>query len=392
MIAEQEQEQIVFDADLLINMAMKRTGLKDFGSSPFREGLEVLLETYDKNFTAYIDRRKCRNRVLKMLNTRLRCEEAFKRYPEIEDQTFENPIFITGLPRSGTSALMNVLAQAPENRTPMQWEMQLPDIWPGSKQGDEDPRYTTLKEKLESTRTDSFAKIHFIEADLPEECVMLHALYFSGAQLGFEGALEPYASWMKGQDLEEMYRYQLKLMKMISWRNPGQQWMFKAPSHMWGIDSIAKVFPGAKFVWCHRNPMAVIPSITSMGKVVMDLYAGDSCVHTMKELGTHFMDWYATSLERGLAARAKLPANRFIDCSQQEFVDNPMAMADKIKQQFGLKVTDEGRAAMQAYVDANPKGKHGKHSYDLESYGLTEQIIRDRFAFYYNDNQWPISD
>ena len=91
------------------------------------------------------------------------------------------------------------------------------------------------------------------------ECVLLHAFAFTGVQLGFEIMLEPYRSWLLEQDLEPMYAYQKKQMQMLNWRNPGTQWMLKAPAHMWGIDAILKVFPDARFIWCHRDPQKVVP-------------------------------------------------------------------------------------------------------------------------------------
>ncbi|MEH6583339.1 MAG: sulfotransferase, partial [Halioglobus sp.] len=381
---------ISFDADALVAKAIKQTGFSDFGSLPYREGLEVLLETYDQNVLDPEGRKRCRNRVIGQLATRLQCEEAFKHIPNLDEQEITAPIFVTGLPRSGTSALLNLLTAAPENRGLLQWEIQFPDPWPGSKPGDEDPRYQPLAEALASSANAAFQKIHYVDADTPEECVMLHAFAFTGVQLGFEIMLEPYRSWLQKQDLEPMYAYQRKQLQMLNWRQPGQRWMLKAPAHMWGIDSIVKVFPDARFIWCHRNPQHVVPSINSMNQMVMSMYAGDSSHIDPHKIGRDVMDWYAMSLELGLAERAKLPAERFIDCSQQEFVDRPMALAERIYKAFDLPLSEASRAALQAHVDANPKGKHGKHEYDLAAYGLTEAMIDQRFDFYTRDGHWPL--
>jgi hypothetical protein len=387
-----DQTEVSFDADELVTEAVAQTGFSDFGSLPYREGLEVLLETYDRHVADPAGRKRCRDRVVNLLATRLRCEDAFKQHPEIEQQEIVAPIFVTGLPRSGTSALINLLAAAPENRGLLQWEVQFPDLWPGSMPGDEDPRYQPLADALASISGEAFAKIHYVDADTPEECVLLHAFAFNGVQLGFEIMLEPYRSWVQAQDLEPMYTYQLRQLKMLNWRMPGQRWMLKAPAHMWGIDAIMKVFPDARFIWCHRNPQQVVPSINSMNQAVMEMYAGD-CGHIdPHDMGRKVMDWYATSLERGLEQRAKLPAELFVDCSQQEFVDHPMELAERVYRSFDLPISDESRAALQAHVDANPKGKHGRHEYDLAAYGLTADIIDERFDFYIRDGRWPLSD
>lgn len=383
---------VTFDADELIAEAVAQTGFDDFGDMPYREGLDILLETYDRHIADPEGRARCRQRVQMQLATRLKCENAFKAIPEVAQQEIVAPVFVTGLPRSGTSALLNLLVAAPENRGLLQWEVQFPDPWPDSKPGEEDPRYPFLVKALEESRDSEFAKIHFVDADTPEECVLLHAYAFTGVQLGFEIMLEPYRSWFLAQDLTPLYAYQKKQMQMLNWRNPGQQWMLKAPAHMWGIDAILQVFPDARFVWCHRDPQKVVPSINSMNKVVLGMYAGDYSHLDNAEMGRAVMDWYAMSLEKGLAMRDKLPQALFVDCSQAEFVADPMGVVQRVYDSFDLKLTADSRAAMQAHIDDNPKGKHGTHVYDLAEYGLTKELIAERYAFYTGDPRWPISD
>lgn len=385
-------DAVTFDADELIAEARELTGFEEFGEPPYREGLEVLLETYDRNVRDPEGRQRCRQRVQTVLATRLKCEDAFSTIPQYAEQAITAPIFVTGLPRSGTSALLNLLVAAPENRGLLQWEVQFPDPWPGSEPGDEDPRYPYLAKALEESRDSEFAKIHYIDADTPEECVLLHAYAFNGVQLGFEIMLEPYRSWLLEQDLRPMYAYQKKQMQMLSWRMPGGQWMLKAPAHMWGIDAILEVFPDARFVWCHRDPQKVVPSINSMNRVVMGMYAGDISHLDQGEIGRAVMEWYAMSLKEGLAMRDKLPQDQFVDCSQAELVDDPMRVVGRVYDAFDMQLSDAARAALQSHIDANPKGKHGVHEYDLAEYGLTREMIAERFAFYTGDARWPISE
>jgi len=385
-------EAVTFNADELIAEAIGQTGFENFGDPPYREGLETLLETYDRNIRDEAGRKRCRDRVVMQLATRLKCENAFQTIPEVAEQEIVAPIFVTGLPRSGTSALLTLLVSAPENRGLLQWEVQFPDPWPDSKPGDKDPRYDFLAKALEETRNSEFAKIHYVDADTPEECVLLHAYAFTGVQLGFEIMLEPYHSWLLAQDLESMYAYQKRQMQLLNWRNPGQQWMLKAPAHMWGIDDILKVFPDARFIWCHRDPQKVVPSINSMNKVVMNMYAGDYSHLDAGEIGRAVMEWYAMSLEQGLAMRDRLPPELFVDCSQAQFVADPMGVVESVYEAFRLELSDTSRSVLQSHIDANPKGKHGRHQYDLAEYGLTEALIAERFAFYTNDGRFPISD
>ena len=351
-----------------------------------------MLQTYDRNIRDPEGRKRCRDRVVMQLATRLKCEHAFKTIPEIADQEIKAPIFVTGLPRSGTSALLNLLVAAPENRGLLQWEVQFPDPWPDSEPGQEDPRYPYLVKALDDTRNSDFSKIHYVDADTPEECVLLHAYAFNGVQLGFEIMLEPYRSWLLAQNLVPLYRYQKRQMQMLNWRNPGKQWMLKAPAHMWAVDAILDVFPDARFIWCHREPVAVTASINSMNRAVMGMYAGNHDHMDKNAIGHSVMEWYAMSLEKGLSERERHDPSLFVDTSQSEFVAHPMGVVEKVYSAFGMELTQEARATMHAHIDNNPKGKHGKHEYDVAEYGLTREIIEQRFAFYTSDDRWPVSD
>ncbi len=389
---QSHQDEIRFDADELVAEAIEQTGFSDFGSLPYREGLEALLATYDRHVRDPKGRKRCRRRVLGLLATRLRCENALRTIPEIAEQEIVAPIFVTGLPRSGTSALLNLLATAPDNSGIPLWECTYPDPWPGSGPGDEDPRYQPMVDAMGKAADSSFNKIHHNTPDTPEECVMLHSFALHGVQHGWEIMLEPYRSWLLGQDHTPLYAYQKKLMQMLNWRHPRRQWLLKAPAHMHAVDAIMAVFPDARFVWCHRDPQAVVPSINSMNKAVMSMDAGDCSHIDAGEMGRSVMDWYAMSLEKGLASREALPAELFVDCSQREFVEQPMQLVERIYRSHGLPFTEAARAAMQAHTDANPKGKFGKHEYNLAEYGLTRELIDSRFAFYTGDARWPISD
>ncbi len=384
--------EIHFHPEALIEEAMESTELNDFGVMPVRPGLEALCETYERNVLDPAGRQRCRDRLVNLLTVRLRCERALKSIPEVAEQEIVEPVFVTGLPRSGTSALINLLNRAPENRGLLQWEVQFPDPWPGLHPGQEDPRYGYLVKALEDGQDPEFRKIHYVDADTPEECCMIHSYGFSGVQLGFEIMLEPYRSWFLEQDLRTLYEFEKRLLQLLNWRNPGQRWVLKAPAHMWAIDTIVDVFPGARFVWCHRHPLPVVASINSMNREVMRMYAGDTSHLAQADIGHAVMEWYAMSLDRGLASRELQPAEHFVDCSQVEIAGSPMGVVERIYEHLGFELSDEGRASMQAYVDANPKGKHGKHDYELESFGLTEDEVLRRFDFYVDDSRWPISD
>lgn len=369
-----------FDEAGLLEDARQATGLSDFGPDDFREGLRVLSRTYAEGPFTERGRRGARRRVVSLLATRLRVAEALRRHPEIAERPLARPMVLTGLPRSGTSALFNLLASDPSARALLLWETQFPDPLEGAERGAPDPRRDAIEAHYEKARQENpeFTKIHFASADTPEECVLLHAYTMNGVHLGTEVMIEPYASWYRGQDLHAMYAYYRLLLQMLDWQRPGERWLLKAPAHMWGIEALVDTFPDVSIVWSHRNPLACTASICSMTHALLE----GKIEFEKAALGPVVMDFYATSLERGLEARDRNDPARFVDVTHDDFVERPMDVAEKIYGRFGRPLDGPVRSALEAHTAANPKGRHGAHEYSLDDWGLTKDQVRARFAPY----------
>ena len=372
----------VAEADLL-EEARQAAGLSDFGDEGFREGLRVLLRTYDGNPYSEKGRKRNRRRVVQLLATRLRIEEALRRHPEILERPIVQPVVLTGLPRSGTSAQFNLLACDPAARPLLLWETQFPDPLDGftPEQSDQpDPRRDAIEAYYAKGREKNpeFTKIHYTSADTPEECVLIHAYAFHGVHMGTEVMMEPYASWYRAQDLRPMYAYQKRILQLLDWQRPGARWLLKAPAHMWGIEALVETFPDVAIVWSHRDPLACVASVCSMTESLMGGREGLE----LAQLGPVVMDFYATSLERGLAARDRMDPARFADVDHDAFVADPLGTVERVYRDFGLSLGEAARGAMQAHVAANPKDKHGAHEYDLARFGLTHEQVAARFAPY----------
>ena len=373
--------EIEFREDLALAEAREATGLSDFGDEGFREGLRVLLETYRK--TARFNekgRRRNWRRVVQLLSTRLRVQAAFEKHSQIRARAIRRPMVLTGLPRSGTSALFNLLAAHPEARPLRLWEAIFPDPLEGLEPGQSDPRRDALEAHYAKGREKNpeFTKIHYTSADTPEECVVLMAHEFCDVQMGVEVMMEPYASWFRRQDFKRTYEGYADLLRMIDWRSPGERWILKAPAHLWAVGVLVETFPDVAIVWTHRNPLQCVASICSMTAALMVAREDLDPL----ELGPEVMDFYATSLERGLEARESVAADRFIDVDYRDFVADPMKVAERIHAHFNLDFSPQSRAALQAHVAAHPQGQHGTHEYSLRQYGLTPEAVRDRFDDY----------
>ena len=373
-----------FDAATLIAEARESTGLGDLGPDDFRPGLDALVATYTGGRFTERGTRRNRRRLGQLLATRLRVEDALGRHPEIRERPLPRPLVLTGLPRSGTSALFNLLAADAAARPLRLWETQFPDpaegFAPGASDAGPDPRHEAVKAYYDGLREKNpeFTKMHYTDADTPEECVLLHAYAFSGVQMGIEVMLEPYASWYREQDLRPMYRCYRDLLRLLDWQRPGERWLLKAPAHMWGIEALIETFPDVGIVWSHRDPLACTASVCSLTQMLM----ADQVEMDPHELGPIVMDFYATSLERGLAARDRCDPARFVDVGHDDFVAEPGRLVEDVYRHFELPLGPAARDAMAAHIRDNPKGKHGTHEYGLAEFGLREADVRERFADY----------
>jgi Sulfotransferase family len=379
--------KVTFKLEEMLQEASQRAGLENFGNPRFREGLAVLLETMDDYVKGDNYRLQHRNTVLGRLVTRLEIQEAFRKHPEILEQEISKPIFVTGLPRSGTSALFNLLDSDPNSRGLLLWETAFPQPLEGLPEGAEDPRFRAMKEHMDANRNPEMDKIHYSGADVPEECCLLQVLSFDGVSTGWEYLQEPYHSWFKTHGLDFMYEEHRDHLKLLQWQRPGNRWLLKAPAHMWAVEEIVRVFPDACLVWGHREPVGVTASICSMTeKMVYGFNFGGVSEDELKMLGPRIMDWYATSLEKGLAAREHISPDRYFDYGFKDFIADPRATVQGIYDHLQLPMEEATRQAIEDHIARNAKGKHGKHEYDLQRYGLTEQQVRDRYKFYLDNN------
>ncbi len=370
-----------FSEQAVLAAASAQAGSSALGDADLA-GLRALLETYDTAGFNAQGRKRYHRRIVGAVATRMRLEAAFAAHPEIAERPIERPMVLTGLPRSGTSAQFNLLAADPAARPLLLWETQFPDPPAGAERGAPDPRYDAVRQYYErmAEKAPDWNKIHFTSADTPEECVLIHAYAFHGVQLGVEIFLEPYASWYSENvdDLAGMYALERRILQALDWQRPGERWLLKAPAHMWGIDALIDEFPDVAIVWSHRHPVAGIASACSM---TAELMSKDIEMDPQR-LGPMVFDFYASSLERGLAARDRSDPARFVDVHHDAFVADGLATARQIYAHFELPFGDDVEQALAAYVAAHPKGKHGSHDYELEAFGLSEDAILERMAPY----------
>ncbi|MCP5065089.1 MAG: sulfotransferase [bacterium] len=370
-----------FHEDAVLEAARKATGLSDPGGNDFLEGLRVLLETYDGS-AGLSERGRKHNwrRLVLLLSTRMRVADALRKHPEILKREIRNPVYLTGLPRTGTSALFNLLASDPAARPLFTWEGVFPDPLDDLTPGQPDPRREAMRAADERARQrdPEFSRIHKTGADTPEECVLLLAHTFCDVQVGIEVLMEPYGSWFQRQDLRGAYAYYGNLLRMLDFQRPGERWLLKSPAHLWGIDALLEQLPDACIIMTHRDPLECIPSYCSMIEALMTSRG----FAKLPDLGERVLEYLARSLERGLRARANRDPAQFLDVDYRDFLTDPLATAAGIYEHFGLEFGTAAESALEAHVRENPQGKHGTHDYDLASYGLTPDAVTSRLSGY----------
>jgi hypothetical protein len=375
-------EALDLSESALLSEAQARAGLTDFGGDDFREGLRALLEMYDTTARLSPQGRKVtRRRILELLTNRLFIQQTLKTHPEIKARPIRRPMYLTGLPRTGTSALFNLLAIDDASRPLLYWEGCYPYPLPGGgAAASPDPRLVALRQSLQRMREKDpeFAKVHEVTADGPEECVQLLAHTLGGVQLGVEPLISPYREWFEKQDLRGPYAYYADLLRILDWQRPGERWLLKSPSHLWALDVLVGMFPDACIIQTHRDPTQIIGSYCSMVAMLMRGREGVD----PSELGPSVLEYLARSVERGMAARDKLGPARFVDISYRQFVKEPMGLVEKIYDGFQLELAPRVADAMRKHLADHPQNKHGTHTYTLAEYGLTADAVSRRLARY----------
>ncbi|MDJ0785434.1 MAG: sulfotransferase [Myxococcota bacterium] len=367
-------------AEGLLAEAQAQCGLTDPGVRDFEEGLGVLLETYARSGADERRMRREKRRLVQLLATRMKVEAAFQAHPEIRERPIRAPLYLTGFPRTGTSALFNLLGADAAARPLLLWEGVFPDPNPDVPPGAEDPRLTALRAYYEegAKKNPEFSKIHVARADAPEECVMLQAHTFRDVQMGIEVLIEPYASWFQAQDLRPAYAYYLDLLRLLDWQRPGERWLLKSPAHLWALDILVEQLPDVGIVLTHRDPCESVGSYCSMVWALLDGIGYEK----KTEVGPVVLEYLARSMERGLDARERSDEARFLDVDYRELVADRLAVAERIYAHFDLPLPGETADRLRAHCEAHPQNRHGSHDYTLETYGLGPELVRERLSRY----------
>lgn len=369
------------DPESLIAAARRKTGLQDFDDESFREPLAVLTESIEAEAGLHpLGRFVMRDRLVGLLATRLRVHRLFRDHPEIADEPVEAPLIIAGLQRTGTTMLHRLLAADPDTRALASWEAISPTPPARQKPGKPDQRLkqARIAEKGLKYMAPDFFAIHPVAAEAPEEDVLLLEFALLSPVPEAMMWVPSYAEWLRDRDMTPAYEYLKKLLQLLQWQNPGQRWVLKTPAHLDYLRSLFTVFPDARIIQTHRDPTRTAASFASMMTHGHGVFSDRI---DPEAIAAHWHAKNAAMMESALAMREDHP-DAFLDVSYYDLIQGPMAEVERIYAFAGIGLTEAGRSAMETTRRANQKDRHGRHSYRLADFGLSQAQVRADYADY----------
>lgn len=363
--------------------ATKVVGLDDFGDDDYRTGLAVLLESYEKDAELTPFGNKVNRAFLRgALIARLLSESAWKQHPEHADVPITRPVFVTGLPRSGTTAVHRLLTADPAHQGLEMWLTEMPQPRPPREDWADNPVFQRLQAGYEKHHVEhpEFMGVHHISADQVEECWQL--LRQSAMSISYEclGYLPRYSEWLREQDWTGAYRRHRHNLQLIGLNDRDRRWVLKNPSHLFALDALLAVYPDALVIQMHRAPSTIIASVCSLNEQAS---AGWSDKFRGPVVGRAQLDLWSRGARTFLTDRRRHDQAQFCDVYYNDFVADPIGTVESIYRHFDLPFTEDTRTAMTALHSESASGAaRPAHRYTLEDFGLTTEEVNAEFNPY----------
>ena len=371
--------------DAVCAAAVERTGLDDFGPDDFRERLAVQLDEMNADGERTgLGRMLMFGDCTRYAANRLLIRDLLARHPEILDIGITKPVIVLGLPRSGTTHLVNMLAADTRFRSMPLWESYEPVPNPNEPVlvDGVDPRWTRCEAAWQAMKTGApfIAAMHPMNPDHVHEENELMAPDFSNYNLEWVARTPQWRDYYLAHDQTEHYAYMKTVLQIMQWYRPRERWVLKSPQHLEQIGPLLTAFPDATIVVTHRDPVAVVQST-----ITMLTYGARTAYRSTRP------EWYrdywteriGKLLDASLHDRHLLPADRTIDVLFHEYMADEMGTLRGVYDCAGIELTDQARAEHAAYLDAHPRGKEGQVVYDLRGdFGVTPEEVRSRFGAY----------
>ena len=349
------------------------------------EGLERLLHSIgaDARPNAF-GKIALRNVVRRSAESRFRVEKRLAETPGIADERIDRPVFIVGMPRSGTTILQALLHQDAAHRAPLCWECLLPCPAPTPDDYEANDRIDVIRKEFARlfALVPDFRKKHYMEADSPQECIAVTALNFTSFQFVAQCYLPGYHEWFaNAADQVGNFRWHRRFLQFLqSGGVRPERWLLKSPVHLMRLKALFEVYPDATVVMTHRHPSAVVPSTASLVSSMRSLYSDHE---DTARTGREQLHVWANYFDRCLADRAALDReDQIVDIRFDEFAADQIGVVERIYARFGWNLEEASRRRMERFLRDERRGRHGDHEYSLAQVGITEADIRRHYGSY----------
>ncbi len=363
----------------LLDVARRSTGLEDFGGDAWRKHFAVFLAAAEAEAGLHLPGRTLlRTEILQTLRNRLQLADLWKRDPALLDAEVEAPVFIVGSPRSGTSILHELMACDRESRTPALWEMHHPlASFEGRDCSELSDRVTQFWHDLQP----EYETMHANSGYLPNECIFITMHEFLSDHWGGVHNVPSYDAHLRGSDQRPAYGYHKRFLKTLQTRSESRRWLLKAPSHLFQMPALFDVYPDARIIRTHRDPLRTLPStISLMGTLKWMRTSEVDMSQAPGLLASGFAYIYELEIEQ--RESGTLPGDRFIDVRFEDLVRDPVTTLERVYEELGWTFGDETRTRVTDYAAKKPKDARGVHRYSLGEVGLDADEERKRFRFY----------
>jgi hypothetical protein len=369
-------------ADLL-DRARTATGLENFGDPGFREGLERLVDSADREAQlGDAGRAMFDGQCVMVLTKRLEIEDWYARHPEIDEQEIVAPLMVLGLPRTGSTALHCLLGEDPDVRVIRNWEGLNPCPPPEAATQFADPRIAQMQQvmDLRDSKTPRMKQMLPSTATSPVEDQLIMGQDFKSHIFQASFHIPAYAQWLYHEaDLEPTFIWVKRVLKLLQWRCPPNRWRLKSPSYSMFITALDKVFPDARYCMTHRDVANVIPSVADL---YFEMHKPNTDVPNKPWMGAVNAEYCELGMQRMMAFREAGNEHRFFDIHFAPFQKDPFPTLQKLYDFLGETFTPEARERMETWRREQPRDKHGRHEYDAADFGLDTAQIREQFRFY----------
>ena len=375
---------IRLDAKRILDKAQRATG-HSLDASLAQTGLETLVRSLESEAElSLFGRFAMRNLLQRSVEARLNVEGALSTQSEATAQEIRAPVFIIGMPRSGTTILHALLHLDRNHRAPLAWECLLP--YPAPRVEDYESgneRIATIQREFEQIfrLVPDFKKKHYMEVDSPQECIGITALNFVSYQFLAMTYVPTYDEWFRSADQVQNLRWHRAFLQFLqSGGVVSPRWLLKSPVHMMRLPAIFNVYPDAKVIATHRHPARVVPSTASLISSTRSFYSDHE---DPRRTGREQLETWSDFLNRFLSDRQQVnKEEQIIDVQFESFNRNQMGVVDSIYERFGWELHPEDRERMEQFLRDEPRNKHGVHEYSLEDFDIRLEELTSRFTDY----------